>query len=69
MIEYIIHLATVASLAMGVIPLGVLIGFCGLCDLRDVATMRGVLGALVMTAMGLLLIGLSLMVLVDGVMK
>lgn len=69
MIEYIIHLATVTALAVGVIPLGVFIVFDGLRDLRGTDTTSVVLINMRMIVMGLLLIGLPLMVLVDGVMK
>lgn len=69
MIEYLIHLATVAALALGVIPLGVLIFLGGVHDLRHTSTVRGVLGALAMTLSGVVLVVLSLMVFVDGVVK
>lgn len=69
MFETIIHFATVTALAMGVVPLGMLIVWGGLYALRDSDTIRNVLSNMALIAMGLILIGLSLAVLADGAFK
>ena len=69
MVGYIIHLATVTVLALGVVPLGMFIVWGGLHDLKDAKTVRSVLGALAFTALGTAVVVLPLILFVDGVAR
>ncbi len=66
MVDVVLHVVTVAMLALGVIPLGGLITYGGFKELREATATSEVAVALCMFAVGLFLIGIAIYSLAGG---